>query len=42
LGQDFGQVLLIEKHQIQLRELTTDSKGTWQTRQVAMPLEVSP
>ena len=42
LGQDFGQVLLIEKHQIQLRELTTDFKGAWQTRQVAMPLEVSP
>ena len=42
LGQDFGQVLLVEKHQIQLRELTADPKGEWQIRQVAMPLEVSP
>ena len=42
LGQDFGQVLLIEKHQIQLRELTADPDGAWQIRQVAMPLEVLP
>lgn len=42
LGQDFGQVLLVEKHQIQLRELTADPKGEWQMRQVVMPLEVSP
>ena len=42
LGQDFGQVLRVEKHQIQLRELTADPRGEWQTRQVVMPLEVSP
>ena len=42
LGQDFGHVLRVEKHQIQLRELTADPKGEWQMRQVVMPLEVSP
>jgi type IV pilus assembly protein PilP len=42
LGQDFGQVLRVEKHQIQLRELTADPRGEWQIRQVVMPLEVSP
>jgi type IV pilus assembly protein PilP len=42
LGQDFGQVLLVEKHQLQLRELTANPKGEWQMRQVVMPLEVSP
>ena len=42
LGHDFGQVLLVEKHQIQLRELKADPKGEWQMRQVVMPLEASP
>ena len=42
LGQDFGHVLRVEKHQIHLRELTTDPRGEWQMRQVVMPLEVSP
>lgn len=42
LGQDFGQVLRVEKHQIHLRELTADPRGEWQMRQVVMPLEVSP
>jgi type IV pilus assembly protein PilP len=42
LGQDFGHVLRVEKHQIQLRELTADPRGEWQTRQVFMPLEESP
>jgi type IV pilus assembly protein PilP len=42
LGQDFGQVLLVEKHQLQLRELTANPQGEWQMRQVVMPLEVSP
>lgn len=42
LGQDFGHVLRVEKHQIQLRELTVDPKGEWQTRHVVMPLEVLP
>lgn len=42
LGQDFGHVLRVEKHQIQLRELTAEPSGEWQTRQVIMPLEESP
>jgi type IV pilus assembly protein PilP len=42
LGQDFGHVLRVEKHQIRLRELTADPRGEWQMRQVVMPLEVSP
>ena len=42
LGQDFGHVLRVEKHQIHLRELTADPRGEWQLRQVVMPLEVSP
>lgn len=42
LGQDFGQVLRVEKHQMQLRELTVGPQGEWQLRQVSMPLEASP
>lgn len=42
LGQDFGHVLRVEKHQIQLRELTADPNGAWQMRHVVMPLEVLP
>jgi Tfp pilus assembly protein PilP len=42
LGQDFGHVLRVETHQIQLRELAVDPNGIWQTRQITMPFEVSP
>jgi Tfp pilus assembly protein PilP len=41
LGQDFGRILRVQQHQIEIRELVADPSGAWQYRHVTLPFRES-
>lgn len=41
LGQDFGRILRVQQHQIEIRELVADPSGAWQYRHVTLPFQES-